>query len=359
MLMKYKMNIVTSVCIDNIDQSGEVIYPMISASGNRRDIYWRCAATLMLTSIKVNPEVKHIIFTNDKNVFVQKLDIRELLLTKGVEVVYLSFYDYNPGNYSKKFRNAFYKHEVMHALGNYGEPSILLDCDCVWSRRDNELLELIAKGNYLLLQDTYQRGHTPLLKEPHGISMEDMGKLFKTIPVLDNQKMYPIWYGGEIIAGSQDHFREVSDNVLKVLEYCKKQLDSGKFIAFNEKSSIFDNDEYISSYVFNSLKGINILDSYGKYSRRIWTAPYLNNVVEKDVTIAIWHLTAEKETGFNDLFNDIISEKSLFWRTDTNTSQYLGRYFGIPRREGSLNRTKEKDIKSLKDKFFSFFRFFS
>jgi hypothetical protein len=329
------INIVTSVCIDVDEMGKDIVYPQLDSNievVKKREVYWRCATTFCMSSIKVNNDKKHLVFTNDPGtIIIDNHDVKKKLTALGVEIIEHPFDKYDPKNHSKRFRNAFYKLEVINLLSAFRYPSILLDADSLWTKKDDILFEILCSGQYLLLQDTYQRSLTPD-KKKHNLSMEDMGILYKTIPINMFKSNYPVWYGGELIGANPEQFKIIGEQILQTIEYCKNQNDLGNKIQFNNGFSIFDGDEFISSYVYNSLTNINIFDTYGKFSKRLWTNIEPNNVRKEDIDLTIWHLHAEKNTGLKELFYEIIQDASPYWSLQKGFADYLGRYIGIPKR---------------------------
>lgn len=327
-------NIITSVCIDVDELGKDVLYPNLPNDvdfNKRREIYWRCAATFCLTSLRVNKNVNHIIVTNDTEpIIVNDYDLKDKLLKLGVKIIEQPFEKFDPKNYSKKFRNAFYKFEVIDLMSELQHPSILADADCIWTKRDEKLFDILKSGNYLLLQDTYQSSFNPD-KKFHNLSMKDMAELYKTIPINNFKSDSAIRYGGEIIGGSSEQFKIISNKLLSTFEYCKNQYDIGNEIQFNNGFSVFSGMEFISSYIYNSLPNVNIYDTYGKFSKRLYTGTHPNNVKEKDIEITIWHLPAEKDSGLKEIFNEIIQDSSPFWEMRDGFEIFLGRYVGIPK----------------------------
>src|ERR1035441_3748607 len=155
-------------------------------------------------------------------------------------------------NYSKIFRNAFYKFEVINIMSELQNPSILLDVDCIWTKRDEDLFEVLMCGNNLLLQDTYQNSLRPD-KKNHDLNMKDMSELYKTIPINSFKSEHAIRYGGELIGGSSEQLKIIANKLLLTIDYCKEQYDLGNEIQFNNGFSIFSGMEFISSYIYNSL----------------------------------------------------------------------------------------------------------
>ena len=324
------------MCVDVGQSDGVSNYPMITNNPERRRIiYWRCVMTFFLTSIKYNRQDRHILFTNDNEpIIIDDHDVKHELEKRGVEIRIMPFTQFNPGSHSRTFRNAFYKLEVLDALANEKNPSILLDNDCIWSKRDDRLFSLLAEGNYLFLEDTYQRSETPLRKKPFNLSMKEMGDCFKSIPVLKSYKDYPVWYGGELIGGSPYLFRRISEALKKTMAYCISQSESGNEIVFQNGNSIFHGMELITSYVYNSFDDIDIYDTQGEFSKRMWTIGWPNNYQEGDITLAIWHVTAEKESGLKRIYYELIKESSPFWtEPDSDQAKFLGSFVNIPNKK--------------------------
>ncbi|MFD2035783.1 hypothetical protein ACFSKL_13350 [Belliella marina] len=308
-------------------------YPNIgNQKSDKKNIYWKCVYTFCATSVRVNHEKKHLVITNDyDDVIIDNKNIKKELSLLGVELIYLNFDTYDPGKFSKIFRNAFYKLQVFERLSQEALPSILLDSDILWHKKDTVLDEIISKGEVLVLQDTYQRNNHPLKRSPHNLSMKDMGDTFYSIGIQSYNEPYPIWYGGEITGGSPKTFGVLAKNILELLDYCKEQEKNGNKIYFPNGSSIFDGDEFLSSFVYNSID-IEIYDTNKLHSKRLLTGEISNNVMDGDEKIPIWHVTSEKVTGLKKLFDEAINPNSEFWNTK-NFTEYLGKFVGIPKRK--------------------------
>ena len=345
------MNIVTSVSVD-VDKEDKTEYPMLKGIDDKRIVYWRCVMTFCMTSSKFNPNVSHIVYTNDEKLedfAIHGYGVKDLLSKLGIKLVELPFDKFDPKKYSKRFRNAFYKHEVINALAQLDGSSILLDSDCIWTKSCVDIFKKIDNDNCLLLQDTYQRSSTPKLRSPHNLSMEDMGKLYARIPIMKTQADYPVWYGGELIGGNPKHFEIVANSIREVLKYCQNQEDIQKdSMTFANGNSIFSNDEFISSYVYNSLIDIPIHDTFGSFSKRMWTLPNSYNSEEEDLNLPIWHLPAEKESGLIELFHELVDPKSFFWESTEPLAEFLGRFFNIPKPKTSIDSALKQMIATRK-----------
>lgn len=336
------MNIVTSICVNEASDTHASNYPQIKNSQNIKAIYWRCVMTFCLTARYFHPDESIIVYTNDKDIPLLNgdYDVKQELEKLNVEIKSLAFKTFDPGTYSASFRNAFYKLEVINQLSNLKDNSVLLDSDCIWTSSDNSLFEILNDKTKLVLIDTYQRNGNPHLQVPHGLSMKNMKDIYETIeiPNLSLKREFPIWYGGEMIASTPEFYALIGKRLKNTFDYCINQADNNNLLKFNNGKSIFDNDELISSYAYNTIKGELINDCYGKIAKRIWIGIGHNNVEENDINLPIWHLPASKQNGLKDLFEDLINQNSKFYRLTKDHNYYLGRFFGIPYNNLSMHR---------------------
>ena len=343
------MNIVTSIYVDNNNNS-KSLYPHVSKDEAKRKIYWQCALTFFLTSIKLNKKAKHIVFTNDReNIIIDGYNIKEELSKLGVQIIQMAFDKFDPKEYSSYFRNSFYKLEVINELGEIKGSSILVDSDCIFIKEADGIFDLITDKSKVLLQDTYQRSATPILNKPKHLSMANMKEVYDTIDLSfssgGNDNDYPVWYGGEFIGTSPEQFRLIGKRLKATFDYCFTQFEKGQVINFKNGKGMFDNDEFISSYVFDSLDKECIVEVNGVIIRSL---AYFN-IKKTDVNLYIWHLPTAKTRELKTLFYEINKEDSEFWNESTNVVKFLGRFFGIPK----SNQTIGKRIKREANLFMS------
>ena len=323
------MNIVTSICIDE-DQSGDHIhYPATlgAKSDQRRLIYWKCVTVFFATSVRCNPEARQIVYTNDQQpVIVKGVDIREYLTDLGVEIRYLPFQHFKPPvGYSKSFRNAYYKLDVMKALAVEEGDSILLDSDCVWTKPYSEIKRLL-QSDVVLLYDVYKsylKSHNS-----HYRTRIDMGNLYRKINP-GYPKEEPVQFGGEFIAASSKNLKLITalleEVYAEVIAKAKEQP-----LQIDKDRSIFDGDEFIASYVYNHMP-LPYVDAKNIIGR-IWNALKYSNASEQHLELTIWHVPSEKTQGIPLLFNKVMDKQSAFWTTPLSEFNiYLGKYLGIPK----------------------------
>lgn len=347
------MNIVTSICVDETD-ADESYYPnaRYMSGEQRRLAYWNCVIVFFCTSVRCNPSAKHLLFTNDtKPVIIHRVDIRQFLTSLQVEIVQLPFQYFKvPSEVSAIFLNAFYKLDVIRALGSEKyEYSLLLDSDCVWVRHTPELYRIVESGKFFLYE---MYPGEPNKKNVHGISRMDRGRAYRKADPGFTMEEAPVLFGGELIGTSSRNFKEVSDEMLRVFKHVTRTFTKENMPRLNEKETILDSDEQIASLVYNKLQ-VDWINAEG-YLRRIWTGLNSSSAKESDLNLTIWHLPKEKTQGIPLLVKQALNKKSKFWTIGLSAfNVYLGKYLGIPKRTSRV----EKYL-FLSHKLISVFKFY-
>jgi hypothetical protein len=321
------MNIVTSLCVDDARHPASYYDQLqdVNADGRRRT-YWQCVMVLFGSSVRCNPGARHILYTNDRaSTRWQGIDYQQRLRDMGVEVRQLPFDHFQPpAGASRKFRNGFYKLEVMRELArpDAGDTSLLLDSDCVWSRPDAELERTLNSGR-LLLFDISSAPDTKIID----LSRRDMGQLYREI-FPDYPTETPLHFGGELVGGSRACFAELLRELETVWQRILTQYPTEP-PRFCNGESVFDNDEYVTTLAYNRLPG-GWTDA-SPFIRRIWTAFRYSDVRPTDLQLPIWHLPGEKLQGLAALSRQVLQPRSRFWLVPLpELGRYLGRYLGVP-----------------------------
>ena len=168
--------------------------------------------------------------------------------------------------------------------------------------------------------------------------MEGMGRLYHQFAPDRYGAPHPIWYGGELIGGSPRHFAQLGPEMLDTVQACKRRFEQGVPLIFENGSTIFDNDEYVSSFVYNLLD-LDVYDTWGEFSKRMLTGYRHNNIEDRDLNLPIWHLPAEKTTGLKSLFETLKENDGK----NSLTPASLGRMLGVPKRDRPfLYQTKRR-----------------
>ncbi|HJZ11561.1 MAG TPA: hypothetical protein VJ521_05400, partial [Acidobacteriota bacterium] len=160
------------------------------------------------------------------------------------------------------------------------------------------------------------------------------GELYKRIDA-SYPTAFPIWYGGEIVASSKTGFHRMSEELLKLHRFLINAVESDQSYHFANGWSMFDGDELYCNFVYN--KPLLPITEVGKYIKRIWSLPDLNNVEPQDLQRTIWHLPGEKNTGLMLLFDEALQPESRFWKLPLSEfTEYLGSYVGVPERKHTI-----------------------
>jgi hypothetical protein len=326
------VKIVTYICVSDQDES---LYPQVQRLSykNQRLNYWQCAVVFFASSVRCNPDAEHVLFTNDTKAIQYKgRDLKLLVEEFGVKIEMLPFTIFRPPvKYSSLFTNAFYKFDVMQALGVESDDAIiLLDADCVWSR-SGEIAENDIDTGEVLLYDVH--GEIDPDKRVDGMSSHDRAALYKVIHP-DYPVSAPVHIGGEIIGGKARHFKLLSDQLLKSYTHILNKFGENP-PHFADGRKIFDGNENLGSMVFN----MNLVSwkNAGASIKRIWTGYAFKNVEPGDLEIPIWHVPSEKLFGIPILFKKVLNPTSDFWRTPLEKfNTYLGGFLSIPRRRFSI-----------------------
>lgn len=329
------MKIITSLYIDKSDYSKNPQLAHLNYN-NKRIAYWECCITFFSSSIKVNPQDHHILYTNDKSeIVINNKDIKDFLSGIGVQIIYLPFRQFNvPHKFSSYLSAAFYKLEVLYALSQENTDDVcLLDSDCIWIRPADKIKEILREDK-IILYDIYKlKDHNT--KSPHGISKNDLYEVFnQVLPGYPNRD--PVRYGGEIVASNARNFKKVADTMID--SYNKIINEFTHLPKFKNGKKFLDGMEFFTSFVYNMLQIAHVDAEEEMILKRIWTRENVTTVSKSNLDLVIWHLIAEKGRGIHLFSKEVLDQKSSFWTMGTDRiPEYLGGYMGIPERKIKLN----------------------
>jgi len=324
-----KINIVTGLC-HKYDDCSKYPQLMQNKSNQRLFTYLKCTAVFFASSIRNNPNSRHILFTNlEKLPKIGKFDIEKLFFDLGVEIKFLPFTYRPPKKFSKNFTAAYYKLDIFRYLAKNTkeeEISMFFDSDCVWINSADKIIKEITKNRFQLYDC---ESSPPPNKKNLGTSRKDLLEIYKFIDINFPNKL-PIYIGGEFLSGTKKIFMELFLEFDKVFKKCIRNYN--KIPKFSKDSGLFDGDEYIMNFVYNKLNYVKNKRA-DKFIKRIWTLPFFNNTSENDFDLSVWHVLAEKEKGLSRLFKQVCKPNSLFWELPLGNqfAKYIGNYLGIPK----------------------------
>ena len=292
------MNSNTAICTWFVadDASSGTYFPQVgntSDAPEAQEIYWRCAVCFFASSIVVNPEVRHLFFTNTFLPTIDGANIATLFASWDVEVITLPITYRLPADAVKSWGNQFYIFDILDYFVMHppAARAIVLDSDCLWLKPVDEMVAAIdAHGalTYELGDDEYCAGSVI-----NGLSREQMARFVHSQGGPD-LKSIP-YCGGEIYAASQ----AVTEQLAARVRTLWPQVVSQDCFAPREEAHFLS--------ILYQFEGIKV-GTANRFIRRMWTTFQHNNLAESDLELTVWHLPAEKKTGFSDLFQQIVRQ---------------------------------------------------
>ncbi|GMK46701.1 hypothetical protein PghCCS26_38300 [Paenibacillus glycanilyticus] len=324
------MNICTWIYCDEAHEESH--YPQVGQKSSRKkfqEVYWKCVATFFATSRRMNPNAKHVLFTNSERIpRVEGFDL-ETFLTREMEVDVrkLSLTYRVPDRYYGLWKNQFYLFDILQHIveENSGEDEkyLVLDSDCIWIKPALQIERLLDLHGLLTMTADIDENPDYVM---NGLSRRHMQEIYEELmgSPLDQP---PLYFGGEWFAAKKSEIRRV---VTELDEVWTTSLQR-----FADNRPKFNEEAQMLSYVYYKLgyepKTANSI------IKRIWTQLYgAHNVLPEDHSLTIWHLPVEKKLGLARLYEDVIRKDSAFWRYGNSVAYvaYLSKKLGIPRRSG-------------------------
>lgn len=268
----------------------------------RRLVFWKCALVFFCSSIQVNPRLSHYLYTNDESPpKIDGVDCADFLQRRGVEVIFSRFDRFMPSkSFGTIFHNNFYKLHVLYEMSRAISGELLLmDSDVVWT---NPLPQTPLSNNGQLVLYPVFRTRADDERSPTGISSRDLALIYaKLDPHFTNSSL--AWIGGEIIGGRHDDLRAFTGDLEREFETWSQKFDP-ELHRFPNRSTIFDNDEFLLSYTVARYSW-PFRDAQA-FLKRIWTDNHGGGNAD-DLSLSAWHLPNEKLRGIQVLFDDFSS----------------------------------------------------
>lgn len=299
-------------------------FPQIGGSSGTTDaqaIYWRCILCFFASSVAVNPNSTHVLFTNARRPVVDGVDVANALHQWRVRVVHLPISYRLPAGRVKVWGNQFYIFDIIKYLAEFGEREryVVLDSDCIWMRPITEIDKAISRNGVL----TYLiGGNEHAQTEPiNGLSRQGMARFMRSLGGKSHESIP--YCGGEIFAAT-----------LREIKRLAEQIDSvWPCVLADEKEAPKEEAHLLSVlYAMNEYE----IGTANVFIKRMWTTFKRNNIEASDFNLAIWHLPSEKMFGFQTLFRNLVNGSgdyrdpvALGFRPDA-----YGLAMGIPRRSG-------------------------
>lgn len=320
------------------DASNATYSPQLGKNSDAPEVqqaYWRCIAVFYASSIAVNPCARHMFFSNVRPPSVGGIDLEALFARWGVEVRRLPITWRLSSEAVSAWANQFYVFEILqHLAANpIAERVLVLDNDVIWLRPVTAMAEAIDRHGALtyLLDDADYTGTSMI----NGLSGEGMARFVARHggPVAD---AIP-YCGGEIYAATQG----------MTLRFAERAKALWPDVSSQAPDAPREDGHMLS--VLYALERVEI-DTAKGYIRRLWTTFHFHNLLPADRELTIWHLPAEKKTGFADLFAQITANPALHPAHDAAamglTYANYAHVMGYPRR-GPVKLVRDLSLKVI------------
>jgi hypothetical protein len=276
----------------------------------------------MYTARYYNPSTRLVVFSNAENLpIIEGVHFDRVFKMLNIEFHKTAFKFQTPEGYYGQWRNQFYEFSIFDYIANSNQFDLednfcLIDSDCIITKPLDNLFMKVEKLSAINYHIAYPENH-----KINGLTRLDMKSVFERLEnkYLDN---IPKYYAGEFFAARIKDLKSVSNEFQNIWP---------KLLDFHSKSEPVLNEEaHVLSYIFFKLGLEN--EEGNIYIKRLWTDPTtMRNVEKEDEFLAIWHLPAEKRTGFNTFFGKLKGlQFSIQGYRDEQLNNYLKKTFSIP-----------------------------
>ena len=306
------------------DQRSEATYfPQLGSQSDSPAghlVYWRCVVCFFASSLRVNPAARHMFFTNVDLPKVDGIDLASLFTGWAIEVVRLPVHHRLPPGTVSSWGNQFYVLDIVDYLAAHVDAvrSIILDSDCVWVRNSAALDAAIDHHGMVTFveEGAYLDPAEPI----NGLSRREMTDFLRRMTKSEPIEAIP-YFGGEIFAATQDAIHDVATRTSTLWPEVFNRTDN----APHEEAHFLS--------IIAAMRG-DASATANPFIRRMWTSFKHNTLRADDGDLTIWHLPAEKRSGFAALYKHISPHLKAGTLPDAmpiDVALYA-RLMGIPRR---------------------------
>lgn len=273
-----------------------------STSGKFQKTYWKCILCFFYSSLRKNKNAKHILYTNINNFpKIDGVDTKKFFEKNNIEIRLKELSNQTPKDWYKAWRNQFYVFDILTDLSNIvknDDAVIIVDSDCIINNNLDNLFNEIRKLKAVCYEIKYRDDHNI-----NGINIKQMGQLYKQFYGEDKKIGY---YGGEFIA--------VKGEIISRIVYEYHKLWNLNYLKYKNNQIKLNEEAHFLSIIYHK---INVENSSGNhYIKRIWNGFNYNNYEKKDKYLDIYHLPAQKVTGFSYFFKKIVKRSIDYSQKD-------------------------------------------
>lgn len=211
----------------------------------------------------------------------------------GVSYAEVPFAHRPPEGFTSRFEASLYMLDALRSLT--AQSTVLIDPDVLCMDSLHPLLNELS-GSAAALDMCF-----PESEDINGLTRTEAGQLHAE---LGEPSLAPAHYGGEMYVIPLAVAQQIIDRCESAWQLSLRRHAQGL--------SKFTTEEHILSY---ALRGVPV-KNLDRYIRRIWTSYRYRQVYGTEGELALWHLPAEKDRGFRELYSSAIDDRSWFWQSD-------------------------------------------
>jgi hypothetical protein len=284
-------------------------------------VYWRCIVGFFATSVIHNPNASYRFYTNAPIPIIDGFDVAAFLCRCRVQTIHLDISYRLPKDVASAWGNQLYILDIIKHFVK-SEPTsqlVVLDSDCIWNGNAVGLQTAIDEHGCLTY--TLDDSEHPPLDAINGITRQDMKRAllaWQSASVSCDASEGIYYHGGEIFAATVRECKRLGAEIDALWNWQAEHPDRRGFLEEAHFLSILYAQNGYQPFTANP------------FIKRMWTTFKHNNLNVKDRALTIWHLPAEKKSGFKALF-EVIKRDALSKDIRELEIQLAG-LMGVPRR---------------------------
>lgn len=262
----------------------------IKAGSDPAEPYMRAMTVAFASVRRWNPDVHLELISNVPPETGHMKQLQKI----GVEFKAVPFAHKPPAGFTKRFSASLYMLDAIAALT--AGTTVLIDPDVLCVDRLDAMLPPPHHAAALNMRFPVNEDINGLTRAQAGVIHAELGE-----PAVS-----PEHFGGEAYV--------IPDSQARLLA---ERNEAAWNLALRRRAAglpTFTTEEHILSY---SLRGVPTQDLNGNV-RRIWTTHRYRRVNGQEGHLILWHLPAEKDRGFRNLYPVAVDRDSWFWRSDRN-----------------------------------------
>lgn len=259
------------------------------SKSSKYHMYYRCMVVCYASIRRNHPDARLALFSNLE----LPEPFRSQLVGLGVETLLIPANYVEDTGFSNTFPGCLFTLDVFDYLARHDglgcETIVILDNDSVMLQPLTAvLMEIRTERSFHALDITKPVVHNNNGQSRASVTLAASMLTGRLIPV-------PLtFYGGEIYAFPSSHLPLLNEHIARFWSYMR---ETGK--------AHFDSnltEEHVVSAAL-TMAGIPVQKA-NSWIRRIWTSRYYSSVTGDESRLLIWHLPAEKKSGFARLYKE-------------------------------------------------------